>query len=115
MDENTFEAALDTGKNLNYNQAVDFALEKSPVSYKELVKRRREMEQLPNGTILEPLSERELEVLRLLGTSLSSAEISTELNITTSTARTHIKNIYRKLDVHRRMEAVQRARDLGLI
>ena len=100
---------------MTYDQAVDFALEKQPASYKELVKRRREKEQLPNATILEPLSEREQEVLRLLGTSLSSAEISAELNITTSTGRTHIKNIYRKLEVHRRMEAVQRARDLGLI
>jgi predicted ATPase/DNA-binding CsgD family transcriptional regulator len=115
LDENSFQAALETGKRMTYNQAVDFALEKSPASFKELLTRSRDTEQLPNGTILEPLTEREMEVLRLLGTSLSSAEISAELNITTSTARTHIKNIYRKLDVHRRMEAVQRARDLGLI
>ena len=63
----------------------------------------------------EPLTDREVEVLRLLATSMTSTEIATELYIATSTARTHIKNIYSKLSVNRRMEAVHRAKELGVI
>ena len=63
----------------------------------------------------EPLSARELEVLRLLNTHLSSTEIAEELFISVNTARFHIKNIYGKLGVHGRSEAIQRARELGLL
>ena len=65
--------------------------------------------------LLEPLSDRELQVLRLLDSALSSEEISRELYISTNTVRTHIKNIYSKLDVHGRIEAIQKAKELGLI
>jgi len=65
--------------------------------------------------LVEPLSERELEVLRLLTTSMTSVEIANELIVSVHTVRSHIKSIYGKLDVHRRMEAVERARELGLI
>jgi len=65
--------------------------------------------------LVEPLTERELEVLRLLPSSLSSTEIAAHLVISVHTARTHIKSIYGKLDVHSRLEAVQRARELGLL
>jgi len=65
--------------------------------------------------LVEPLSERELEVLRLLTTHLSSSEIAAELFIATSTVRSHIKNIYSKLNVHSRTEAVERAGELGLL
>ncbi len=65
--------------------------------------------------LVEPLSRRELEILRLLGSSLSNPEIARELYLSVGTVRTHVKNIYRKLDVNRRMEAVQRARELELI
>ncbi len=65
--------------------------------------------------LVEPLSERELQVLRLLTTNLSSTEIAQELFVAKSTVRTHIKNIYQKLDVHRRTDAVQRAQELGLL
>jgi LuxR family maltose regulon positive regulatory protein len=65
-------------------------------------------------TLIEPLSERELEVLRLLASSLPTAEIANELFITVSTLRTHTKNIYGKLDVHSRREAVARAQELRL-
>ncbi len=67
-----------------------------------------------NG-LWEQLSDRELQVLRLLNSSLSATEIADELYIAVSTTRTHIKRIYQKLDVHSRLEAVERARDLGLI
>jgi LuxR family maltose regulon positive regulatory protein len=64
--------------------------------------------------LVEPLSDRELEVLRLLGTSLSTSEIGDELFISVNTVRSHVKSIYGKLNVHRRYEAVGRARELGL-
>jgi LuxR family maltose regulon positive regulatory protein len=63
----------------------------------------------------EPLSDRELEVLRFLPTSLTSTEIAQELYVSPNTIRFHIKNIYGKLGVHQRAAAVERARDLGLI
>ena len=65
--------------------------------------------------LVEPLSERELEVLHLLSTSLPTPDIADELFISVSTVRTHIKNIYGKLNVHNRIGAVERARELGLL
>jgi LuxR family maltose regulon positive regulatory protein len=65
--------------------------------------------------LLEPLSERELEVLRLLAAGMSSPQIADELVIAVSTVRSHCKNIYGKLNVHKRWDAVQRAKELGLI
>jgi LuxR family maltose regulon positive regulatory protein len=65
--------------------------------------------------LIESLSERELDVLRLLDTRLSSTEIGEELSISANTVRFHIKNIYGKLGVHRRFDAVQRARELELL
>jgi LuxR family transcriptional regulator, maltose regulon positive regulatory protein len=63
----------------------------------------------------EPLSERELEVLRYLNTNLSTIEIAREMILAPSTVRTHVRNIYHKLDVHGRIEAIQKAKDLNLI
>lgn len=61
------------------------------------------------------LSERELEVLRLLATDLSGPEIAETLGVALSTIRTHTKNIYSKLDASSRRTAVSRAEALGLI
>ena len=65
--------------------------------------------------LIEPLSERELQVLRLLTTRLSSREMAQELFISRDTVRSHIKSIYGKMNVHSRQEAVQRAEELGLL
>jgi LuxR family maltose regulon positive regulatory protein len=65
--------------------------------------------------LLEPLSERELEVLRLIGEGLSNREIAARLVISLSTVKGHTANIYGKLGVHRRTLAVARARELGLL
>jgi LuxR family transcriptional regulator, maltose regulon positive regulatory protein len=62
----------------------------------------------------EALSEREIEVLHFLRSSLSVSEIAAMLCVAESTVRSHIKSIYSKLGVHRRMEAVERAQALGL-
>jgi LuxR family maltose regulon positive regulatory protein len=63
------------------------------------------------ASLVEPLSKRELEVLRLLDSSLSGPQIADELFISLGTFQTHTKNIYSKLGVHNRFEAVERARD----
>jgi LuxR family maltose regulon positive regulatory protein len=63
----------------------------------------------------EPLSERELEVLALLAAGKSNRQIASELFVALSTVKTHIKNIYGKLDVRSRMQAVSRAREIGLL
>ena len=63
----------------------------------------------------DPLTDRELHVLRLLSTKLSAREIGDELVVTVHTVRMHTKNIYSKLDVHSRVEAIERARELKLI
>ena len=67
------------------------------------------------NALVEQLSDRELEVLRLLAAGLASPEIACELIIGVSTVRTHIKNIYGKLGVHGRVQAIERAHTLGLI
>jgi LuxR family maltose regulon positive regulatory protein len=61
------------------------------------------------------LSERELEVLRLLGTELTGPDIARELTVSVNTLRTHTKNIYLKLGVNNRRSAVRRADELGLL
>jgi LuxR family maltose regulon positive regulatory protein len=65
--------------------------------------------------LADPLSARELDVLRYLPTSMQLAEISSELFLSVNTVRTHVKAIYRKLDVQRRSQAVERARELRLL
>ena len=64
--------------------------------------------------LIEPLSERELHVLRLLGTDLGGPDIARELVVSLNTVRTHTKNIYAKLGVNNRRAAVRRARELDL-
>jgi LuxR family maltose regulon positive regulatory protein len=65
--------------------------------------------------LLEPLSERELEVLALIGEGLSNQEVGTKLFISLHTVKAHTRNIYAKLGAHNRTEAVARARALGLL
>jgi DNA-binding CsgD family transcriptional regulator len=67
------------------------------------------------GEPLEPLSQRELEVLQLLATGRSNREIATELYVATGTVKAHLNNIFRKLEARSRLEAVTRARDLRLL
>ncbi len=76
---------------------------------------KSEISNLKPETLIEPLSERESEVLRLLAAGLSNPEIARELYVAVSTVRSHTKSIYGKLDVHGRWEAVQRAKELGLL
>ena len=63
----------------------------------------------------DPLSERELSVVRLLATELTGPEIARELHVSLNTMRTHTKHIFVKLDVNDRASAVRRAEALGII
>jgi LuxR family maltose regulon positive regulatory protein len=65
--------------------------------------------------LVEPLSERELDVLRLLGTDLSGPDIARELVVSLNTVRTHTKSIYAKLGVNNRRAAVRRGEELNLL
>lgn len=65
--------------------------------------------------LLEPLSAREEAVLRYLPTVMSKAEMAAEMYISVNTVKTHMRHIYRKLEVTSRAEAVRRARSLGLL
>jgi LuxR family transcriptional regulator, maltose regulon positive regulatory protein len=64
---------------------------------------------------LEPLSDSEIRVLRYLPTNLSAPQIASELYVSHNTIRTHMRHLYTKLGTHRRFEAVERARTLGLL
>ena len=65
--------------------------------------------------LIEPLSEREIEVLQLIAQGLSNREICNRLYLALSTVKGHNRNIFGKLHVQRRTEAVARARELGLL
>ena len=65
--------------------------------------------------LIEPLSDRELDVLRLLGTDLDGPDIARHLGVSLHTVRSHTKRIYTKLDVNTRRAAVRRAEELGLM
>jgi LuxR family maltose regulon positive regulatory protein len=69
----------------------------------------------PPEHLPEPLSQAEARVLRFLQTSLSAPEIARELYVSVNTVRTHMRHLYDKLGVHRRLEAIDRARALGLL
>ncbi len=69
----------------------------------------------PESEIIEPLSERERQVLRLLAQGLSDKAIAETLVIAVGTVNKHLKNIYGKLDAHSRTQAVARGRGLGLL
>ena len=65
--------------------------------------------------LVEPLTERELQVLRLLSSDLAGPDIARELFVSLNTMRTHTRSIYTKLGVHSRRAAVRRAAELDLL
>jgi LuxR family maltose regulon positive regulatory protein len=73
------------------------------------------IEKPKSKTIPEPLSERELDILRLIAMGRSNQEIAETLVIAISTVKSHINNLYSKLGTNRRTEAIAIARDMGLL
>jgi LuxR family maltose regulon positive regulatory protein len=69
----------------------------------------------PMDPLIEPLTERELEVLRLIVAGLSNPDSAEELFIAVSTVKSHVNHIYGKLGVENRVQAVNRARSLELL
>ncbi|HVZ38395.1 MAG TPA: LuxR C-terminal-related transcriptional regulator [Candidatus Kapabacteria bacterium] len=70
---------------------------------------------LTNGTLMTPISDREIEVLRLIAEGKSNASIASALYISVSTVKTHINNLYSKLGVESRTQALARAREYNLL
>jgi len=70
---------------------------------------------LSSQPLIEPLSERELEVLQLLAKGLTNPEIAARLYLSLNTVKVHTRNIYGKLGAHNRTQAVARARALGIL
>jgi len=66
------------------------------------------------STIVEPLSDREVDVLHLLADGLTNQEIALTMHVSVNTVKTHLKNIYDKLGVHTRREVIARAKALGV-
>jgi LuxR family maltose regulon positive regulatory protein len=69
----------------------------------------------PQQSLADPLSHRELEVLRLLDSELTGPDIARQLYVSLNTLRTHTKRIFTKLDVNNRSAAVRRAYQLGIL
>jgi LuxR family maltose regulon positive regulatory protein len=80
-----------------------------------LEQRQGKVDEHYSHLLLDPLSDREEAVLRYLPTLMSKAEIASELFVSVNTVKTHTKNIYRKLGVGTRTQAVRRARSLNLV
>ena len=77
--------------------------------------RRRQPRPTSRQPLLDPLSQRELQVLRLLDSDLTGPQIARELYVSLNTLRTHTKRIFTKLDVKTRAAAVRRAHERGLL
>jgi len=68
-----------------------------------------------DSIISDPLSPREIEILRLVATGASNKEIAEQLFISEGTVKNHLSNILSKLGVHDRMQAVLKAKEMGII
>lgn len=104
-----FEQAWARGKSMSQQEAEDFALDYEPdvpVASPSPT---------PNPHATDPLTTRELEILRLMRDGFNSREIADKLVLSVSTIRWYLKQIYSKLDVHGRSEALARVRELKLL
>ena len=71
--------------------------------------------QVPKSELIEPLSEREIEVLQLIAEGLTNREIAARLFLSVNTVKVHSRNIYGKLGAHNRTEAAAKAQALGIL
>jgi LuxR family maltose regulon positive regulatory protein len=108
------QVALSEAKRLAATHTLSPGTEDRILAYETLI-RKGSSKHLDQVFLVEPLTERELEVLGLLAEGRSNPEIATELIVALGTVKAHTSTIYRKLDVRGRTEAVIKARELGLL
>jgi predicted ATPase/DNA-binding CsgD family transcriptional regulator len=110
LDTPTFRQAWAEGQSMTMVQAVAYALEeRTNLAAPSLVLKPT------NQPLIEPLSERELEVMRLLAAGLPYRQVAVELTIAVGSVKSHAHNIYMKLGVKNRMQATARVAELGLL
>ena len=115
MGETRFQAAWETGRLLTLEQAIEQArslgsrLEQKIDSQSQIIRGEKDQ------TLVIALNERELEVLRLIAEGLSNHEIAERLVIALSTVKWHINNLFGKLGVRSRTQAIAQAKELGLL
>jgi len=86
-----------------------------PIEKPEQMSRTKPQSESQEPKWVEPLTDRELEVLRLVAEGLSRREIAARLVLSLNTVKAHVRNIYSKLDVNNQMKAVAKARALGFL
>lgn len=108
LGEAAYAAAWAEGRAMTLEQAIAEARMPAPVDLPP-------PSTLRHQPLLEPLTDRELEALRLVAEGLSDRQIAERMTVVVGTVKRHLNNVYGKLGVHRRTEAVARARELGLL
>ncbi len=115
MGEARFNAAWEGGRALTLDQAIEQARGLGSLLEQKTDARTSSRAGPKDETLLVPLNDRELEVLRLIAEGFSNQEIAERLVIALSTVKWHINNLFGKLSVHSRTQAVAQAKELGLL
>ena len=110
-----FEAAWTRGRSLDLSKTLFKLGDHFQVEEGQPIDKWTPILKSPNEALVDPLSDRELEVLQLIADGLSRQEIATRLVLSLNTVKTHARNIYSKLGVNNQMQAVGKARVLGLL
>jgi ATP/maltotriose-dependent transcriptional regulator MalT len=116
--KNGFKAIFGLQADRVQNHLLEIAT-RQPTLYMEqlaaMLRERMSKREDPSGGHGIPLTKRELDILRRLATGLPLVQIAGTLHISQNTIKTHLKNLYRKMDVESRQEAVTRGRELSLL
>jgi LuxR family transcriptional regulator, maltose regulon positive regulatory protein len=115
VDEGEEMRVLIEKQSRNRNHPLSGYLDKILAAFTQPVAAQKSVIIHQKSDVIEPLSERELEVLKLLRSELSGPEIAQQLVVSLNTLRTHTKNIFKKLGVNNRRAAVRRAEELDLL